>query len=357
MSQARVRQRASRNFCTGPKSQKIASENHCIAVPVQSLLYVITSFSHCRILSIDRPDGCRPAGHGTDADSRRVALEVIATLVNVKRIAADLVLRPVGIPDDLIRRFLRERDPTTHDPLTKRQAGALILDELGRGGEDRSVIRNLLELAAGWDGFHLAQDEYKARAVAQKARELTGVLAEADAREGAEQERIAEERAKRHRRDREADLRRQSELLLAQFDQASVDGEPHQRGYLLQDLLNRTFDLHGIPVARSFQRNSSGEQIDGAFEMESWHYIVECRWRSKLADIRELDGLYGQVARSGRQTMGLFLSINGWSENVVPLMKQNPDKSIILMEGYELRTVLEQTLDLRQGPTGMRTCS
>jgi hypothetical protein len=27
------------------------------------------------------------------------------------------------------------------------------------------------------------------------------------------------------------------------------------------------------------------------------------------------------------------------------------------MEGYELRTVLEQTLDLRQGPTGMRTCS
>jgi hypothetical protein len=194
-----------------------------------------------------------------DADARRVALEVIATLVNVKRIAADLVLRPVGIPDDQIRRFLRERDPTTHDPLTKRQAGALILDELGRQGEDRPVIRKLLELAAGWDRFHLAQDEYKARAVTQKARELTGVLADADARERAEQERIAEERAARQRRDREADLRRQSDLLLAQFDEASVDGEPHQRGYLLQDLLNRTFDLHGIPVARSFQRNSGGE--------------------------------------------------------------------------------------------------
>jgi hypothetical protein len=67
-----------------------------------------------------------------------------------------------------------------------------------------------------------------------------------------------------------------------------------------------------------------------------------------LADIRELDGLYGQVARSGRQTMGLFLSINGWSENVVPLMKQNPDKSIILMQGCELRTVLAQACDLRR---------
>lgn len=82
--------------------------------------------------------------------------------------------------------------------------------------------------------------------------------------------------------------------------------------------------------------------------MEGWHYIVECRWRSKLADIRDLDGLYGQVARSGRQTMGLFLSINGWSENVVPLMKQNPDKSIILMQGYELRTILAQASNLRR---------
>jgi hypothetical protein len=283
-----------------------------------------------------------------DADARRVALEAIATLANVKRIAADLVLRPIGMPDDLIRRFLRERDPTTHDPLTKRQAGALILDELAQQGQDRPVIRKLLDLAAGWNAFHLAQDEYKARAVVQKARELTGVLAEAEARERAEQERIAQERAARQQREREATLRWQSELLLAQFDQASIDGEPHQRGYLLQDLLNRTFDLHGIPVARAFQRNSGGEQIDGAFEMEGWHYIVECRWRSKLADIRELDGLYGQVARSGRQTMGLFLSINGWSENVVPLMKQNPDKSIILMEGFDLRSVLAQVFDLRR---------
>ena len=118
-------------------------------------------------------------------------------------------------------------------------------------------------------------------------------------------------------------LRRQSALLLSQFDSACINGEPHERGYFLQDLLNRTFDLHGIAVARSFQRNSGGEQIDGAFEMDGWHYIVECRWRVKLADIRELDGLYGQIERSGRQTMGLFLSVNGWSENVVRLIKQN----------------------------------
>jgi hypothetical protein len=45
--------------------------------------------------------------------------------------------------------------------------------------------------------------------------------------------------------------------------------------------------------------------------------------------------------------MGVFLSINGWSDNVVPLLKQNPDKGIILMDGYDLRTVLAGQVDLR----------
>jgi hypothetical protein len=143
-------------------------------------------------------------------------------------------------------------------------------------------------------------------------------------------------------------LQKESGLLLAQFDHLSVHGEAHQRGYLLQDVLNRLFVAHAIAVAKSFQRNDGGEQIDGAFELEGWHYIVECRWREKLAGIRELDGLYGQIARSGKQTMGLFLSINGWSEHVVPLIKQNPDKSVILMEGCDLRLVLAQSIDLRR---------
>ena len=31
----------------------------------------------------------------------------------------------------------------------------------------------------------------------------------------------------------------------------------------------------------------------------------------------------------------------------MPLLKQNPDKSIVLMEGYDLRTVLGGQVDLR----------
>lgn len=284
----------------------------------------------------------------TSIEARKLALEAIATLVNVKRIAADRLLRPCGVPDALIKTFVKGTDATTGDALTKRQAGALIFEELARAGTDGATIRKVIDIAADWTAYDLAADEYKARAVVQKARELKGVLEEADARDKAELARASKERAERAQKERETALRKESALLLAQFDHLATAGKPQQRGYLLEDVLNRLFVAHGIPVARSFRRNDGGEQIDGAFELDGWHYIVECRWREKLSDIASLDALYGKIGRSGRQTMGLFLSINGWSEHVVPLIKQNPDKSIILMEGLDLRTVLAQTVDLRK---------
>jgi hypothetical protein len=64
------------------------------------------------------------ADHTVDADARRLALEVIATLVNIKRIAAERLLAPSGVPADLMHRFLNERDPLTGDKRSKREAAS-----------------------------------------------------------------------------------------------------------------------------------------------------------------------------------------------------------------------------------------
>ncbi len=130
------------------------------------------------------------------------------------------------------------------------------------------------------------------------------------------------------------------------YEEQMRSDDPHHRGYVLQDLFTRLFTLNRIPVLNSFTRNDGGEQIDGAFIMDSWHYVVECRWRAKLADIRQLDGLKGQVDRAGKQTLGIYLSINGWSKNVVPLLKQNPDKSIFLVDGPDIHAVLKGEISL-----------
>jgi hypothetical protein len=131
------------------------------------------------------------------------------------------------------------------------------------------------------------------------------------------------------------------------FERLMESQDPHQRGYLLEELLRQTFDLFKISVSGSFRRNQGAEQIDGAFEFEGWHYIVECRWRKKPAGHQELDGFLGPIIRSGKQTMGLFLSINGWSDNVPEILKENPNKVIILMNGDDLRIVLDGKVDLK----------
>jgi hypothetical protein len=145
-----------------------------------------------------------------------------------------------------------------------------------------------------------------------------------------------------------ASIAAQSDVLLKQFDEMACSADAVRRGYLLESLLVDTFQLHTIDVVRSFKRNNGSEQIDAAFKLEGWHYLVECRWREKLADTRQVDGLRGQVQRSGKQTMGLFLAINGWSSHVPGNLKQNPDKSVLLMDGYDLRVVLEGRIGLRE---------
>ncbi len=138
------------------------------------------------------------------------------------------------------------------------------------------------------------------------------------------------------------------EILNRDYQNLKACDNPQERGYILQSLLDKLFKLSKIKTKKSFTRNNGAEQIDGAFEFQGGHYILECRWRNKLANGREVDGLLGQVGRSGSQTMGLFLSINGWSKNVPSTLQRNPNKALFLMNGDELEEVLKGLIDLRE---------
>jgi hypothetical protein len=278
-------------------------------------------------------------------DTRRLAIEIIATLVHLKRAMADLILRPAGVPEDLMNAHLYRRDPSTGRLLSKREMAPGLLDAVEKRHGHDAVTRQLVEIAANWSSFHLADKEFAARAVVQKAREVLGTLELMEAREREAREIARREELARMEKERAELFRRQSDLLLMMFDDLTVSPDPQRRGFLLQDLLNRVFDLYEIPVVGSFTRNAGGEQVDGAFKLDGWHYLVECRWREKLADIRAVDGLLGQISRSGKQTMGVYLSINGWSENVPALLKQNAEKSILLIEGHALRCSLARQAD------------
>lgn len=138
------------------------------------------------------------------------------------------------------------------------------------------------------------------------------------------------------------------DVLYKNYQNLKSNNNKQERGYKLEHLLNKLFNHSKIITQKSFTRNEKAEQIDGAYIFDGWYYIVECKWREKVAGVSELDALLAKVNRSGKQTMGLFLSINGWSKNVPKILQQNPDKSVFLMNGDELEEVLKDQIDLRE---------
>lgn len=276
-------------------------------------------------------------------EERSLVIEAVVTLAYMKADLWNFVLSPAGVSEETYKILNSRRNPIDGRRLSKRQLAPLILTALEERDDYAKIVEKIIEIAANWEHLELSNDQFRARATREKAREVLERHQVLNAAEDARRDAAKEEQDRRYY----AAKKEQLGLLLQMFDSlASNNQNAQQRGYLLQELLNRLFDAFEIPVHKSFTRNEGAEQIDGAFEIGGWYYLTECRWRRKVSDTRAVDGLAGQISRSGRQTMGLFLSIEGWSDNVPALLKQNTEKAIILMHGYDLHAVLAEEADL-----------
>ena len=163
-------------------------------------------------------------------EAKRLATEIIATLVHIKSTMAEFILKPAGIPPEVYKDFLYKRDETTGRTLSKRQIAPLILDALESRPNRLGTIRRLIEIAAQWSSFDLANDEFQARATVQKARELLGTIELMEAREGKQRELAKKAEIARMEKERAELLRKQSELLLMMFDDLAGSDDAKRRG-------------------------------------------------------------------------------------------------------------------------------
>jgi hypothetical protein len=163
------------------------------------------------------------------------------------------------------------------------------------------------------------------------------------------QMRSEEEEATRHRREEEARAavqRATSEKLLelkGLLYELTADTNHQKRGYALEKLINNLFALFDIDAKASFK--ITGEQIDGAFTFESTEFLFEARWRDKKSAVADLDAFAGKIGRKLENTLGLFLSVNGFEDTAVSTYSQNRP-TLFLMDGSDLSAVLEDRIGL-----------
>jgi restriction endonuclease Mrr len=161
--------------------------------------------------------------------------------------------------------------------------------------------------------------------------------------------RTEEEEADRHRRedDARAAVQRATKEKLVELKsllyELIADPDHQKRGYALEGLLSKLFALFDIDAKASFR--IVGEQIDGAFTFENTEFLFEAKWRNEKSAVADLDSFAGKIGRKLENTLGLFLSVNGFQDSAIETYSQNRPK-LFLMDGADLSAVLEDRIGL-----------
>ncbi|XOV68691.1 MAG: restriction endonuclease [Fluviicola sp.] len=121
--------------------------------------------------------------------------------------------------------------------------------------------------------------------------------------------------------------------------------DPQKRGFQLEKLLKDLFTLFDLDPKASFR--IVGEQIDGMFTFENSDFLLEAKWHQSPVDIGSLDSFSGKLGRRLENTLGLFISINGFSSDAIQAHSTGR-RLMILMDGSDLMAVLEGRIDLIQ---------
>jgi len=131
--------------------------------------------------------------------------------------------------------------------------------------------------------------------------------------------------------------------LNKKFMSIATSSDAQRKGYDLEKLMYDIFELFDLDPKASFK--NVGEQIDGAFTLEGTEYLFEAKWKSELIGIQDLDAFSSKVGRKLDNTLGVFLSMNGYSDDGIKAHSIGRP-NIILMDGSDLMAVLEERIDL-----------
>lgn len=154
---------------------------------------------------------------------------------------------------------------------------------------------------------------------------------------------LAEERIR-------ASAQTQRAVQLAELQQQFFDlsGWTDRRaaGLALEELLNRLFALEGLTPREPFR--VVGEQIDGAIELDHESYLVEAKWEQAPLDEQPLLVFRGKIEGKSQYTRGIFVVINGISEQARRAIPCGKQPSFFVIDGHDLSMVLGGDIGLKE---------
>ncbi|MBI1333043.1 MAG: hypothetical protein GC165_09200 [Armatimonadetes bacterium] len=119
------------------------------------------------------------------------------------------------------------------------------------------------------------------------------------------------------------------------------DVDKQGRGYELERIVGRLCAAHEIPYEKP--KSLPGQQSDGSIKFGGKHFVLETRWRKEKAEFEDISKLSAKARARTVGTLGLFISMEGFTKNGVNLWLQSGNqRDCILVHGGEFVKVIDQ---------------
>lgn len=219
-----------------------------------------------------------------------------------------------------------------------------VIEELTtKGDEGWLTTQKILTELYYWKDFHSIEADRKDKAIKSLQEFQKACKRYREQKEYLEQQKKQQEKIHDERLSRDTIKSLDHKKLKSfrdEFDRIFAIPDPDQRGTEFEKLMNQIFDYYCQDSKGSFNR--TGEQIDGFFKLEHHWYYVEIRWKATKANAADVSVLRDRAKDAfGGDTKALFVSFNGFSDDCLQNLTGKGDERVILMDGYDLRTVLD----------------
>ena len=124
---------------------------------------------------------------------------------------------------------------------------------------------------------------------------------------------------------------------MADLDANASATDKAARGRQLEKIFYNMFDEAGLRPRSSYR--PTGEEVDGSFFISGHTMLLEVKWRQDPQPASALYQFMGKVNGKLVGTVGLFVSMSGFSSDAVDALLAGKQLNLVLMDGDDVRAV------------------
>ncbi len=211
--------------------------------------------------------------------------------------------------------------------------GKAVIFQMARSLSEQTTFPDL----RNWeDSDQKIQEAYKA------VQELKAYLKQQDEEIKSEKERKeAQERAREQRAKIQRSLTDKAKLQ-QQLDEMHSKVGTQEGGYEFEEWFYKLLDFCEITNRKPYK--SGGRQIDGSMTHEGTTYLVELKFTKEQSGATDIDSLKAKVHKMADNTMGIMVSISGYSSTAIT-EASGSKTPLLIMDASHLYMFLSGAMD------------